>query len=112
MNILDIALNEFKELIQTIDKDELKSIVNSIDLIDNQPQSEYYYGLIKEYDNFFNSIHVNTYGLDTFVSSGHTEQLNIIKYKNNFKPVNSKLYNITEDLEVSEEMNFIHPEAA
>ncbi|MBI9065133.1 MAG: hypothetical protein JEZ14_24325 [Marinilabiliaceae bacterium] len=115
MNKLDIALNEFKTLIKNIDKDELKSIVSTIDEIDGHTNSyaEYLSNLDEEYSYFYKDIHEEFLCEKEFTPQNYSEcKPEVIKYKNNFKAFDFKSFDIVVSIEVSNQTQEVYPDAA
>jgi hypothetical protein len=115
MNKLDIALNEFKTLINNIDKYELKSIVSTIDKIDSHTNSytQYFSNLDEEYSSFYEEIHNDILCGKEFTHQSYSEcKPEVIEYKNNFKAFDFKSFDIVTSIEVSNQTREIFPEAA
>lgn len=115
MNKLDIALNEFKTLIKNIDKDELKSIVSTVDKIDDHTNSyiQYLSNLDEEYSFFYKEIHNEFLCKKEFIHQSSLEcNPEVIKYKNNFRAFDFKLFDIVSNIEVSDQTKEKYSEAA
>ena len=115
MNQLNIALNEFKTLIENKDKDELNSIVLTIDNLDNRNNSYTHYlsEFDEEYSSFFNEIHDELLYEKEFTLQSSTEcKPEVIKYINNYKVFDFKSFDIVESVEVNNQIHEIYPEAA